>query len=186
MKTWSYIGIAIFAIICFATFLVAGAPDNPSQDEPITPEPTHTLDYETELPGQNFFIIEYPDDVHEPYFWTVRFQVPPPEWPGAMRATIYTDLLLRGVSVATSISDHTRHFRQTDRQRKARSAATSFIWHVLSRTEYLWAENPQPNHDRSAAIVDVYYKRGSVTVNLAEALVEMGHASYTDKDWGKP
>jgi len=54
----------------------------------------------------------------------------------------------------------------------------------------LWAENPQETEDGTAALVDVYYKRGDVTVDMAEAMIEMGHAKVpadgSAYDWGKP
>lgn len=146
--------------------------------------------YDVPLPGKSYFRIEHRGDVHEPNRWLVKFQVPPPDWPGAVQATMHTMLVLRGVDVPTSRVDWDRPFWQADRQRERNAAAESFVWEILSRTELLWAENPEEAGDGTAAVVDVYYTRGEVTVNMAEAMVEMGHAKTPidgmPYDWGTP
>ena len=185
MKTrhWSYIALCVFFCIIGVIVLSGSAPDEPVVSE----EPS---DYDVPLPDKNYFRIEHRGDVHEPNRWLVKFQVPPPDWPGAVQATMHTMLVLRGVDVPTSRVDWDKPYWQVDRQRARNAVAESFVWEILSRTEVLWAENPEETEDGTAALVDVYYKRGDVTVDMAEAMIEMGHAKVPADgsvyDWGKP
>ena len=176
----------VASLVWFPSLLQGSAPD----DEP---DKLALGEGDVALPEKNYFRIEHRGDVHEPNRWLVKFQVTPPDWPGAVGAQMHTMLVLRGVSVPTSLVDWDRPFWQVDRQRSRNAAAESFVWEILSRTERLWAENPEETEDGTAALVDVYYTRGDVVVNMAEAMVEMGHAKHRGKmplpqsqDWGKP
>ena len=84
--------------------LSGSAPDESvvSDQRPVTSE---NPEYEVPLPDKNYFRIEHRGDVHEPNRWLVKFQVPPPDWPGAVQATMHTMLELRGVDVPTSRVD---------------------------------------------------------------------------------
>ena len=186
---WCY---AVVLFVCCVLVLSGSAPPDDetvaSDQWPVTSgEPA---DYDVPLPDKNYFRIEHRGDVHEPNRWLVKFQVPPPDWPGAVQATMHTMLVLRGVDVPTSRVDWDKPYWQADRQRARNAVAESFVWEILSRTELLWAENPAETEDGTAALVDVYYKRGDVTVDMADAMVEMGHAKPevdgSVYDWGKP
>ncbi|MDE0298597.1 MAG: hypothetical protein OXN17_08200 [Candidatus Poribacteria bacterium] len=192
MKTrhWSYIALCVLLCVVGVIVLSGSAPDDPvvSDQLPVTGE--EPSDYDVPLPDKSYFRIEHRGDVHEPNRWLVKFQVPPPDWPGAVQATMHTMLVLRGVDVPTSLVDWDKPYWQVNRQRTRNAAAESFVWEILSRTEMLWAENPEETEDGTAALVDVNYKRGDATVSMADAMVEMGHAKpATDGgayDWGKP
>ena len=167
--------------------------DDSAEGIPFPEEEALTSPHDVPLPDQNYFRIEHRGDVHEPNRWLVKFQVPPPDWPGAVGATMHAMLVLRGVDVPTSRVDWDKPYWQADRQRARNAVAESFVWEILSRTEVLWAENPEEAEDGTAALVDVYYKRGDVTVNMVDAMVEMGHAKHRGKmplpqryDWGAP
>ena len=142
--------------------------------------------------ARNYFIIEYQGDVHEPNRFLVKAQSPPPpDWAGVIQARMLTMLVLNNVSVSTSRVDYSRrHFVQCDRQRKRNDAAESFVWEICSRTEEMWFENPTVSQDGTAVKADVFFRRGGVVVNLAEAMLEMGHAMPSpdgeEYDWGKP
>ena len=185
---WCY---AVVLFVCCVLVLSGSAPpgDPVDSDQWPTPSKTEDLsDYDVPLPDKSYFRIEHRGDVHEPNRWLVRFQVPPPNWPGAVQATMHTMLVLRGVDVPTSRVNWDKPYWQADRQRARNAVAESFVWEILSRTEVLWAENPEEAEDGTAALVDVYYKRGDVTVNMADAMVEMGHArpqvDGSTYDWG--
>ena len=192
MKTrhWSYIGLCVLFCVIGVIVLSGSAPDDDSVVSDQRPVTSENSDYEVPLPDKNYFRIEHRGDVLEPNRWLVKFQVPPPNWPGAVQATMHTMLVLRGVDVPTSRVDWDEPYWQTKRQRARNSVAESFVWEILSRTEMLWAEDPEVTEDGTAALVDVYYKRGDVTVDMADAMVEMGHAKVPvddmPYDWGKP
>ena len=191
MKTrhWSYIALCVFLCVIGVIVLSGSAPDESvvSNQRPVTSE---NPEYEVPLPDKNYFRIEHRGDVHEPNRWLVKFQVPPPDWPGAVQATMHTMLELRGVDVPTSRVEWDEPYWRAERQRARNAVAESFVWEILSRTETLWAENPEITDDGTAALVDVYYKRGDTTVDMAAAMIEMGHARPAMDgdayDWGKP
>ena len=183
--------IALLLACCVLTLSGSAPPnDEPAEDVPFPEEEVLTSPHDVPLPDKNYFRIEHRGDVHEPNRWLVKFQVPPPDWPGAVQARMHTMLVLRGVDVPTSRVDWDRPYWQADRQRDRNASAESFVWEILSRTEALWAENPQATEDGTAALVDVYYTRGDVVVNMADAMVEMGHAmpavDGASYDWGAP
>ena len=186
-RRWCY---AVVLFVCCVFALSGSAPpdDDSAEGIPFPEEEALTSPHDVPLPDQNYFRIEHRGDVHEPNRWLVKFQVPPPDWPGAVGATMHAMLVLRGVDVPTSRVDWDKPYWQADRQRARNAVAESFVWEILSRTEVLWAENPEEAEDGTAALVDVYYKRGDVTVNMADAMVEMGHArpqvDGSAYDWG--
>lgn len=180
------IGTLAALVVNYAIFAWASAP--PDDEDFLTDDPA--VERDVPLPDKNYFRVEYRGDVHEPNRWLVKFQVPPPNWPGAVQARMFTMLVLRGVDVPISRIDWDLPYWRADRQRERNAVAESFVWEILSRTEELWAENPQATDDETAALVDVYYKRGDVVVNLADALTEMGHAKAAvdgaSYGWGMP
>ncbi|MDE0041723.1 MAG: hypothetical protein OXT74_06785 [Candidatus Poribacteria bacterium] len=192
MKTSHWCYAVVLFVGCVITLTGSAPPGDPvvSDQWPVTSETQDSPYYDVPLPDKNYFRIEHRGDVHEPNRWLVKFQVPPPDWPGAIQATMHTMLVLRGVDVSTSRVDWEKPYWQADRQRARNAVAESFVWEILSRTEVLWAENPEETEDGTAALVDVYYKRGDVTVNMADAMVEMGHAKPAMDggayDWGTP
>ena len=183
---------AALLFVCCVLVLSGSAPpeDDPAANIPLPEEEALTSPHDVPLPDKNYFRIEHRGDVHEPNRWLVKFQVPPPDWPGAVQARMHTMLALRGVDVPTSRVDWDRPNWQVDRQRARNAVAESFVWEILSRTETLWAENPKATDDGTAVLVDVYYTRGDVIVNMADAMVEMGHARHAvdgaSYDWGAP
>ena len=204
--------LATMILLSISAYIIGqskgGSPDdNPDEDFPHWTEPDHGegfLDWddpdpeisddshEVALSKKNFFIIEYRGDVHEPNRWFVKMQRPPSDWPGAVQARVFMMLELRNADVAISFiiwSDPERTFTMMDRQRKRNAIAESGVWELLSRTERLWAENPEPNKAGDAVVVDVYYERGGMTINFLDAMIEMGWAKRqqdTPYDWGSP
>ena len=171
--------------LMFAVLLIPHSMGNGDDDPTWNP----TADAIAPVDGRNFFIIEYRGDVHEPNKWLVKMQFPPPpDWAGAIQARMLTMLVLKNVGVAISFLDGATHFRQSDRQRKRNDAAESFVWEICSRTEEMWATDPEVSEDGTAVAVNVFYRRGDVAVNLAEAMIEMGHAKPSPDgevyDWG--
>ena len=135
-----------------------------------------------------FFRVEYRTDVLDPDHLLVRVQVDNPTIPGIKRATVETEVRIKGIDIPDGTPEWPAPFWQADRQRKRNDDAERFVWETLKNTEVSWLANPD---ERDGYMwVDVLYKKGKITVDLADAMIEAGHALEPvpgrEYDWSLP
>ena len=70
--------------------------DDSAEGIPFPEEEALTSPHDVPLPDKNYFRIEHRGDVHEPNRWLVKFQVPPPDWPGAVQCDDAHDVGVAG------------------------------------------------------------------------------------------
>ena len=158
-------------VILFLTVtgLSGDGPDDPSW------VPGQTEDMPSQSMGfMSFFRVEYRTDVLDPDHLLVRVQVDNPVTPGVKRATVEMEVRIKGIDIPNGYPEWPAPFWQTDRHRKRNDDAERFVWETLKNTEVSWLANPDELN--GYMWVDVRYKQGKITADLADTMIEAGHA----------
>ena len=104
---------------------------------------------------------------------------------GDISGEVRTMVMIRGVSVPSHLASSNRPLIETRRERARFDEAIGFVWNIIQATDYLILTNPEPVSDTDHVVCDVFFDLAGMRLSLAKALVEAGHASYVDRDWGK-
>lgn len=136
--------------------------------------------------------VEYRDDVHRPdALWLVIETYPPSGWPvvNTLSHTAetlgYSLIQIRGLSVPSQFPERDRPLIFVERERERFDAAMSYVWALLKECETLVLRNPEPIQSKGYIVCDVDVRIGGRTLNLAEMLINDGHARPAGKwDWG--
>lgn len=183
------LGIITVLVVCVLVLRADAPPSNEDLSWEDPDEQAPPPDSEVPLNDKTYFKVDYRPDVLEPHRWRVRLQLPPPDWPGAVQARVYTQIAVRDVETPSSSVDWSLPFWKVDRHRKRNDRAESFIWDMLKNAELQWIEYPTPSPDGSYVYCDVYAQWGDKVINYADLLVDSGNGMPDigiPYDWGAP
>ena len=184
--------IAIFSVLTLASigteYLSAsgdGTQPTPDMEEPVDIiEPT----------GFFHCHVEIRDDLHTPdgFFGIVEtFPAGDAQWPvihtesHTAETLGYTLIQIRGLSVPSQFADRSRPLIFAERERQRFDKAMSYVWALLSQAETLILRNPVATDENGAIVCDVAIIIGGQEINLAEMLINDGHARPAGNwDWG--
>lgn len=159
----------------------------PESIQKVVPKPEST---QTE--GEWYGRVQQLHDLHGVKMWLAEIKIKPHDLDFPLTSTtnhvaqdsLMTIVAVRGVSVPHGDSKWDRPHVEVELERRRFDEAITYVWKMLSASEYFIVKNPEWVDD--ICMIDVYIDIAGQRINFADALIYQGHATRTPAtDWGK-